>query len=240
MAVWSLQLFLYTGSIKGPLPSRPWNIGSGVWASLMCIALLAASVCLVFQKKAHWVMVVLGVLIFLRVLVYVPGIVQNARNVDDWTYASELLAICAASLVLAGAPTGRGECRYREAAWRRAAKAGRILFAATLIVFGIEHFLYARDVGTMIPTWIPWHLFWAYFVGVAFIAASSSIIAMRCQNLAAILLGVMFFLWVVLLWVPAVGVAPRDGFQWTNAFITLAMSGGAFALVAVPKGESRW
>lgn len=28
---------------------------------------------------------------------------------------------------------------------------GRLLFAATLIVFGIEHFLYARGVGTMIP-----------------------------------------------------------------------------------------
>src|SRR5713226_7889837 len=45
-----------------------------------------------------------------------------------------------------------------------------------LVVFGVQHFLYARFVAALVPSWIPGHLFWAYAVGIAFIATTLSII----------------------------------------------------------------
>jgi uncharacterized membrane protein len=48
---------------------------------------------------------------------------------------------------------------------------GRWLLAVSLIVFGVDHFLALVFVGTLVPDWIPWHVFWSGFFGAAFIAA---------------------------------------------------------------------
>jgi uncharacterized membrane protein len=66
---------------------------------------------------------------------------------------------------------------------------GRFLLALPMMIFGIEHFVFAKFVATLVPTWIPWHMFWTYFVGVALIASGLAIIAQRQAYLAAALLG---------------------------------------------------
>ena len=54
---------------------------------------------------------------------------------------------------------------------------GRILFAIGLVVFGVQHLMYGAFVATLVPVWIPFRLFWAYFVGVAFISAALAIVS---------------------------------------------------------------
>ena len=71
-------------------------------------------------------------------------------------------------------------------------------------------------------------MFWAYFVGVAFIAAALAIVSGRVGSLAATLLGTMFFLWVVMLHAPRVAHALHNANEWTSLFVALAMSGGAW------------
>ena len=105
---------------------------------------------------------------------------------------------------------------------------GRVFYGVPLIVFGIQHFLYAQFISTLIPVWIPRHLFWAYFVGTAFIAAAVSIATKGQARLAAILLGAMFLSWVIIVHAPRVAVHLRNGNEWTSAFIALAMCGGAW------------
>src|SRR5215468_469809 len=48
---------------------------------------------------------------------------------------------------------------------------GPLFYAAPLAAFGTEHFTLTAAVASLVPKWIPWHLFWAYFVGACFIAA---------------------------------------------------------------------
>src|ERR1700722_13994971 len=52
---------------------------------------------------------------------------------------------------------------------------GYLCFAAPLAVFGAEHLSAAQGIAQGVPKFMPWHLFWAYFVGFALIAASLSI-----------------------------------------------------------------
>jgi hypothetical protein len=75
-------------------------------------------------------------------------------------------------------------------------------------------------------------LFWAYFVGAAFVAAALAISTHIQARLAAILLGVMFLTWFLILHLPRVFAAPHNGNEWTSAFVALAMSGAAFLLAA--------
>src|SRR5208337_573637 len=55
-----------------------------------------------------------------------------------------------------------------------------LCFAAPLAVFGAEHFADSKDIMQIVPRYMPWHLFWTYFVGTALIAAGLSI-ATRIQ-----------------------------------------------------------
>src|SRR5438094_171547 len=47
---------------------------------------------------------------------------------------------------------------------------GRIFVAVSLVVFGVQHFMYGGFVAGLVPAFMPGRLFWAYFVGVAFFA----------------------------------------------------------------------
>jgi uncharacterized membrane protein YphA (DoxX/SURF4 family) len=98
--------------------------------------------------------------------------------------------------------------------------------------------MYARFITTDIPVWIPWKLFWAYFVGVAFFAAALSIATGKMVSLAATLLGAMFLLWVIILHMPRVVAAPGNGNEWTSEFVALAMGGASF-LMASAFGRNR-
>jgi uncharacterized membrane protein len=131
--------------------------------------------------------------------------------------------MCGASLVIAGSLVGLG----------------RLFFASLLVVVGIQHFLYARFIATLVPAWIPGHLFWAYFVGAAFFAAAISIISRRYTNLATTLLGLMFFLWVISFHLPRVAKAPHNGNEWTSMIVALAMCGGAWVMIVAGGAGSK-
>ncbi len=116
---------------------------------------------------------------------------------------------------------------------------GRIFIAISLVVFGIQHFLYANFVATLVPAWVPGRLFWAYFVGVAFVAAAIGAVVPRMTRPAGILLGILFFLFVVTLHIPRIAAHSRDGNEWTSGFVALAMCGGAWILAGATSLEGK-
>src|SRR5258708_22118046 len=94
----------------------------------------------------------------------------------------------------------------------------RIFIAMSLVVFGVQHFLYGGFVAGLVPAWMPGRLFWAYFVGVAFLATAVGILVDLLARPAATMLGVMFFLFVVLLHIPRIVLHSHDGNEWTSGF----------------------
>src|SRR5229473_6583097 len=109
---------------------------------------------------------------------------------------------------------------------------GRIFVAVSLVVFGVQHFMYGGFVAGLVPAFMPGRLFWAYFVGIAFFAAAAGILYEEMARPAATMLGVMFFLFLVLLHIPRIVTNSRDGNEWTSGFVALAMCGGAWILAS--------
>ena len=107
---------------------------------------------------------------------------------------------------------------------------GPVFYAAPLAVFGAEHFTVTNAISSLIPAWIPWHQFWAYFVGVCFIAAALSLVTKIQARLSASLLGLTFFLFVVLMWAPGWLQNPGNRFALAVALRETSFSGGALAL----------
>ena len=133
--------------------------------------------------------------------------------------------------------------------WRRLGRSpytwpvlGRVFVPASLAAFGTEHLVAAHGLSQMVPTWMPVRLFWAYFVGIALLAAAVSIVSTRLIRQAAALLGTMFFIFVLSLHIPLVVAHPTDRFAWAVATRDLVFGLGAWTLAATsaPGSEGTW
>jgi hypothetical protein len=107
---------------------------------------------------------------------------------------------------------------------------GNLCFAIPLAVFGAEHFAAAQSIMTLVPSFVPWHLFWAYFVGFALLAASLSIATKIQVRWSGLLFGIMMFLFVAMMDIPGALATPRDRFSWTLLLRELAFGGGGWLL----------
>jgi uncharacterized membrane protein YphA (DoxX/SURF4 family) len=116
---------------------------------------------------------------------------------------------------------------------------GPLFYAAPIAAFGTEHFTVTNAIASLVPAWIPWHRFWAYFVGSCFIAAGLSLVTRIQARLAASLLALTFFLFVVLMDAPGWARDPYNRFALALALRELSFSGGALALAATLTGQGR-
>ena len=116
--------------------------------------------------------------------------------------------------------------------WDKLILFGPLFYAAPLAAFGTEHFTLAKDIASIVPRWIPWHLFWAYFVGACFIAAALSLVTKIQARLSASLLALTFFLFVALMDAPGWARNPQNRIALALTLRELSFSGGALALAA--------
>jgi uncharacterized membrane protein len=224
--------YIYFAALAGTdalaIPGPPWfPLGRGL-AYIAGAGLLAAGISIASGWKSRWSAPLLSAALILRVLIiHLPKLLTNIHDPGLWTSGAEILSIAGGVMVLSALSNDRIASSHRFTL-----RIGQILFALPLIVVGVQHFLYANFIATLIPSWIPGHLFWAYFVGVAFFASTLAIVFRRAVPLAPGLLGLMFFLWVVMLHLPRVIASAHNGSEWTSMFVALAMSGGALAVAA--------
>jgi len=110
---------------------------------------------------------------------------------------------------------------------------GPLFFAVPLAAFGTEHFTLTQEIASIVPSFIPWHMFWAYFVGACFIAGPLAMVTRIQARLAASLIALTFFLFVVLMDVPAIAQGQHDRIVVALAFRELSFSSGALAFAAM-------
>jgi hypothetical protein len=194
--------------------------GHALLAWLFSIILVGSAATLLLDKQVRKGMLLLGGLLFaLFLFSYVPYellVDPNGRQIGAWNNALKELMFSGSALVIAG----------------RFVPVGRIFYSIMLVVFGIEHFLFGEFVKSLIPSWIPGELFWTYFAAVALIGAGLSIIFRFKVKLVAILLGIMVFIWFLILHIPRAVVAPVTdmGNELSSVFESLGVSGIAFVI----------
>lgn len=109
---------------------------------------------------------------------------------------------------------------------------GPLFYAVPIAAFGTEHFTITRGIASIVPAWIPWHVFWVYLVGACLIAAAFSLVTGVWTRLSASLLALMFFLFVVLMDVPGCIRDPHNRFAITLALRELSFCAGPLALAS--------
>lgn len=226
---------LITGKFVRLVPALPfWIPAHAVWPYLVGVALIISGLILAVSVKARVAAGVIGVALLLNFIIgHIPAILAAASHGYAWTNPLKVLALIGGTLLLiSGGGGASSQHPGRGSGKENLSRVGRTLFAAFLIVGGVQHFVYADFVDTLIPTWITGARFWTYFAGSALIAGGTGLFIPRVARWAALLTGLMIFLWVILLHIPR-AIADRTNAGETSAiFEALALSGVALIAAA--------
>ena len=237
MTGFAVQHFIYKGIIEGVEILPRWLPGHVIWAYAVGTFLILASICIVTERFGRLAATLLADMFLLTLIFRIgPTIAAIVPDLRERTRAFETLTMCGGCFVLAATIPG---IDLRSPRWagaiRTAGEVGRIFFALSMAVFGWSHLLIPAFIASLIPSWIPWHIFWVYATAFIFFAAAISIAVKRFTRITASMLGLMFFSWVIVLHGPRVAAALHNGDEWNSLFVALAISG--FALIFV--GSSR-
>ncbi len=102
----------------------------------------------------------------------------------------------------------------------------RMIFAATVALFGLFHFLGAAAMAGMVPsylTFIPGEI-WVYLTGLCLLGAAAAIVLERQVKLACYLLALMLVLFVLMLHVPNLADAEKGQMAMASMLKDMAMA----------------
>ena len=225
-------------------PNHLWIPGLVFIAYIFGAMLILAGACIVFKKKARTISLLLGAMLLLIFCFYfIPYEFISSSNYThfgEWENAAKELALASGAFVIASCFPEKNEnglTRFLN----KMVPFGAIFFSITIISFSVDHFLYANAAADYVPSWIPYHLFWMYFAGIALLGSGIAIILKIKIGLIAALLGTMIFIWFIILHTPRVIASPLAdiGDEITSAFLALAYSGIAFVIAGAAKKKEK-
>ncbi|OQP64176.1 hypothetical protein A3860_22485 [Niastella vici] len=109
-----------------------------------------------------------------------------------------------------------------------------ILFANVIVLFmffyhcAVAHFQYAASIQYLIPSYIPFRLFFTWLAGICLLFAGIGLLTSKFQQPAALLSGIQITGWFLLLHLPRAFTMGGD--EWIGVGESLAVAGICFML----------
>jgi uncharacterized membrane protein len=232
-----IQDVYYGHFLGGVPPAPPWTPGGHVAVYVLGAIFIVLSLLLLANRESRIAATVIGLIYLLCVLIlHTQKLSDIVHDGVGRTRAFEPFAMAGAAFALAAlVAKGSTSIPFLSGAIPFLAILGRYIVAFSLIVFGVQHFLYAQFIAFLVPAWMPAHLFLAYVTGAALIAAGLAIGTHIFSRLASMMLGLLFVLWLITLHVPRALAAMRTvkgADEWSSAFVALGFAGASFVFAA--------
>jgi uncharacterized membrane protein len=201
---------------------------------------LTAGIGLLVRDMVRGASAILFVFLLLwTVLLKLPAVVAVPQMEATWLGLGEINVILAGGWILfAQHAGGWTRSHLRWLVGLSGVRWARLLFALSLPMIGLSHFVYASQTVGFIPAWIPWPYDWAYLTGAGSIAAAIGILFAVFPRLAATLEAAMLSVITLLVWLPGLIAAPSDD-ALTPFLMSSAIACGAWVVADSYRGL-RW
>ena len=201
LVIFAMEHFLDAHDMTGAVPK--WLPGALFWVYFFGVALVAAAVSFILWRCVCWSATLLALFFLIIVAtIHLPNLSVHVHERLFWILVVRELCFAGGAMVLAGS------------VWPREGRAGaqligvgRPIVALSMIFFGIEHFLYPRNVPgvplmKMTPDWVPAPMVLAYFIGIILIVGGIGLFIRSTVRIAAAGVGMILVLLVVFFYVP--------------------------------------
>ncbi len=219
-------------AVWGPLPKD--MPGQTALALIYGLVAIVAGVALLFRRTAAAAAVTIFAYVGLWWLVYmVPPVIRAPLTEMTWLDAGMHGMLLAGAWTLYAELAGHGFLGDAKGM-----TTARVFFGLCLIPTGLSHFFYTNLTAPLIPAWIPFHLALAYVTGACHLAAGLGILFGVVPRLAAQMESLMLGLFTVIVWIPRVIAAPTKPGNWTEIWISAALTAAAAVVAAASPPSS--
>jgi uncharacterized membrane protein len=186
--------------------------------------LLLGGAGLLFARTALFAARTLLPYLLLWTALRVPALVKAPLVEVNWLAVGEIAVLAAGGWALSGV---------------RGVRIVRMLFAFSLLAFGLSHFFYTRETVVLIPSWLPFRRGWAYLTGAGHLAAGLGVLLSIYPRLAAAMEAAMLTIFTVVVWIPAVSAPTATRDAWWEFAISWAIAAGAWVVAgSIPAERS--
>ncbi len=220
--------------VPATVPARELLLYLGALISLICgVGLLVQRVAIIAAR------LLLATLLLWMLLFRLPKFLHASVFEACWWVFPLAVMLAAAWMLYAWLTTDWDRMHLRFISGSNGLRIARVLYGLSLIFFGTAHFIDLKDTVSLIPHWLPGHLFWAYFTGCTFVAAGVAVLIGFHAGLAAALSALQISLFLLLVWMPIVAAGSKDSFQWSETILNAALAVAAWVIADSYRGMSR-
>lgn len=228
--VFGTQHFWYVETVAKIVPAYfPARV---FFAYLTGAAMIAGGLSLIAGVKAKLAAASLGVMLLaFFLLIQVPKMIEGNWSAVNWTRIFQDFAIASAAFMLAWVLSKRSE--NDSGFFKKIGSLSRYVFAALLVVFGIEQFFDLGFLTAKVPEYLPFRIFFLYLTGAAMIATGASVFVNKKIEQSAIALGMFLLLLNLLRYAPLFLTGAYNALLLTAAMLDLTIICGVFFLAFV-------
>ncbi|HEY3858067.1 MAG TPA: DoxX family membrane protein [Gammaproteobacteria bacterium] len=199
---------------------------------LSAIVALACGIGLFLPRTAGLAARVLLAYLLLWMLIFKGRYIVLAPTQEgSYQSAGENAVIVAGAWVLYAWLAGEWDKqRLGFATGDRGVRIARVFYGLALIAFGLSHFFYLQFTAPLIPSWLLWPVFWAYFTGTTYLLAGAAVLSGICARLAATLAAVQMGSFLLLVWLPMIVAGKMSDFNWGEIVVNFALVAGGWVV----------